>query len=356
MIRPDMNMKLNQHLLITLGLCLSMAATLGAARNPLNPAVTRYAYIPAVSNTNIQTFGANNTAFTFGASRYMSTTNINTLKNLGCAQGKATPAATSTLVILDFGQPAYDAPTLSYGVYIFGSYAFRSVSDIAAASEAYLNQFYLCSPAGAYLYLVVGTVNYGSGVTREHGAAWSTMINNIAAWIVDPPSIASKVTILGGNDMEPSFGGRAQTRAWVDGYTSVFTNTSYLYNYGSCDGCPYSSCPSCTPNNYWSIEDVWYVSWGALPAYPVPEIYLTNGVHADQWYRMSLYGYTNHGQAFAFKGTLTQWQACQTNGPCQYLDNTPNAGWSQLYTKINNDLRTQKTLGPGSDITWSNSN
>lgn len=333
----------NRILIIVMS--LSLLATLGASEAPQTLTLSHKTYLPLTVNAN---------AFFYATSRYMSTTSTTTLQNLGCAQGRATPSGATALVILDFGQPAYLAQTGAYGAWIFGTYAFRSLNDITLASEAFLNSFYLCSPAGAYLRLVVGTVNYGSDVTSGHGAAWAAMINNIAAWIVEPPSIASKVTVRGGNDMEPSFGAPSVTRAWVDGYTSVYTGTSYLYNYGSCDGCPYKACTGCTPNNGWTLDDVWYVSWGAKPAWPVPEIYLTNGVHADQWYRMSLYSYTQHGQAFDFKGSLTQWQACQTNGPCPYLDNTPVAGWTQLYSAVNADSRTRQNLGLASDISWGN--
>jgi hypothetical protein len=339
----NVNMNAKHNRILTLILCLLMLSTLGAASNPLDPELPHYAYIPAVTN---------NTVFSYGVSRYMSTTNVNTLNNLGCAQGRATPAGASMLVILDFGQPAYDASTNTYGTYIFGTYDFRSVNQIAVASESYLNSFYLCSPPGAYLYLGVGTVNYGSGVTSGHGAAWARMINDIAAWIVDSPSIASKVTVRGANDMEPGFGTAFVTRAWVDGYTSGYTGTSYLYNYGSCDGCPFGNYGAGMPKD-WTVEQLYYVTWGAPPSWPVPEIYAANGVHAEQWYRMSLYAKNIHGQAMEFKGSLTQWQACQERG-CNYTNNTPLSGWQQLNNTVDADSLTRQKDGLATDITWGN--
>ena len=347
--------RISQFLLIrmlsvTIALMLCVACSQGSVAQLLNTnalgATTHYAYLPAVANTPA--------GFTYGISRYMSTTNTNTLGKLGCAQGKATDANTSTIVILDFGQPGYDGSSNSYGSYIFdGSYSFRSVNQIAAASEAYLNSFYLCSPPSAYLYLSVGTSNYGAWVSNAHGAAWARMINDIAAWIVDPPSIASKVTVRGGNDMEPGFGTAEMTRAWVDGYTSVYTGTSFLYNYGSCDGCPFGSYGAGMPKD-WTVEKLWYVTWGAAPAWPVPEIYAASGVHAEQWYRMSLYSKTQHGQAMEFKASLTQWQACIDAGGCNYENNTANSGWIQLFDTVNANSATRQKSGLATDITWGN--
>jgi hypothetical protein len=133
-----------------------------------------------------------------------------------------------------------------------------------------------------------------------------------------------------------------------------------LYNFGTCDSCPYFAHPEWTPYAYgWNFEDIYYVSWGAPLAYPLPEIYQRNGQHADQWYRRSLYAYSNHGASMVFSGAFTQWAACQ--GPslpavtCRnnQLDNTPSDGWSQLYYTLNSDVRTaQSILEWSTDITW----
>lgn len=100
---------------------------------------------------------------------------------------------------------------------------------------------------------------------------------------------------------------------------------------------------------------------GVVPAYPLPEIYARSGTHANQWYTMALYTYSTYGYVMRFKGTFTQWQACQGNTPgaiqCRnnHLDNTPAEGWSQLYYKLGSDART--TQGPydmlfSTDVTW----
>jgi len=42
------------------------------------------------------------------------------------------------------------------------------------------------------------------------------------------------------------------------------------------------------------------VSYGVPPAYPLPEIYLTNGVNAWQWQQLSVYAHANHGSPIYF--------------------------------------------------------
>lgn len=127
-------------------------------------------------------------------------------------------------------------------------------------------------------------------------------------------------------------------------------------------GCPYSGCSSCNPPNGWTLEDIWYVSWGAPPAYPLPEIYRTDGVNADQWYRVALYGVNTHSQLMHFRGSLTQWNACEENrrwdpNACIIFgnirtDNRPEDGYLQLYNALNADPRTAQVMPWSSDISW----
>jgi hypothetical protein len=329
-----------KHGIVILLCCLAVFST-AASSGPAASSNDHFAYLPiAVANNQI----------VVGASSYMHSTDSTTLYNLGCTAGKGSTDGYVSLVILDFGQPAFDGA--SYGTYIFYSYAFRSTVDIQVAAQSYLSGFYACSPTYAALRLVVGTSNYGSGVSANHGRAWATMINSIYAWIMATPGLSGKLSVRGGNDMEPSWGSSTVTRAWVDGYASAYTKPSYLYNYGSCDGCSFKQCPYCSPNNGWTVEDVWYVSYGAAPAWPVPEIYLTSGVHADQWYRIALYGVSSHNILMQFIASLTQWQACLTNGPCSGVNNTPLQGWTQLFDTVNADHLTRQVTGFLTDIGW----
>jgi hypothetical protein len=292
----------------------------------------------------------------YSTSRYMQTTDWALLNQLGCNEGAATPDNENIVIILDFGQPWFDGN--NYGVRIFGNREFRSTSQLSDAVKGFLSGYYRCSPPGVHLALAVGTNNSGpqEQITNEHGRAWAQMVNDLNTWIASPPSYADKLSAKGAIDIEPDFNDSVVTRAWADGYTSAFEGSSFYYNFGSCDGCPFTGCPDCIPNNGWTQEDVWYVSWGATAAFPLPEIYLTNGVNADQWYHMSIYAVTNHYSRMYFVGSLTQWQACHvdpaTAEDCKIrgIDNTPAAGWQQLYDALHADPRTQQPVDWATDI------
>jgi hypothetical protein len=277
-------------------------------------------------------------------SRYMSTADYTTSYYEGWVQGSL---GSSGVVVLDFGQPDWNGVT--YGTWLFNN-SFVSTSVVANAAHGYLAGYFNHSPSGVYLHLAVGTNNYFGYTGYGHGQAWAQMINGIGSWISSPPSYASKETIDAGSDMETGWGNPSTTRAWADGYASAFQYP--YYDYGDAGGCPpYGSC-----NGLWYQEDVYHVSWGAQPAWPLPDIYCqvcyagdTNGGNAAQWYQMSLYAYVNHGSRMAISGSMTQWYA---DGQC--CTNSPDQGWTQLYNALNADWRTAQSLAWSTDLTWAN--
>jgi len=271
----------------------------------------------------------------------MATTNTTHLNNLGCSEGTA---GQNGVIVLDFGQQWIQNAT--YGVQLFNGQGFRTTAQIKAAAIAFLSGYWDCSPAEAKITLAIGTNNYGAYATQGNGQAWAQMINEVDAWIKTPPTYEAKEAVAGANDIE-TWNNVAATRAWVNGYDSV--NNRPYYNFGSCDGCPYYNHPEWNPNNNWTQEDFWYVSWGVKAAWPLPEIYNTLGTHAYQWQYLSLYAYINHGMAMEIMGAFTQWQACQGRS-CVGTDNTPAAGWLQLYNALNSDVRTAQGLQWSTDI------
>ena len=101
----------------------------------------------------------------------------------------------------------------------------------------------------------------------------------------------------------------------------------------------------------WVAEDIYYVSWGAQPAYPLPEIYIYpppgNPIQAKQWYWLSKYSIANHGSRFAFAGSFTEHAADAST-------NTAAQGYSELYNQINADSATSGSIEWSTDITWAN--
>jgi len=288
----------------------------------------------------------------FGTSYYVKNPDYNTLYSLGCAQANAAPGV-DIVAVLDFGEPAYVGTT--YGAYIWDApnYTFKSTSNISQSVEGFISGFYVCSQTGTHLTVAVGVNNQGSATTNAHGVAWAQMINNLNTWIVTPPSYGSRVSARGGMDIEqtPPFGTAAATRAWVDGYSAAYRPPSLYYNFGSCDGCPYvAPCPTCQLAQDWSVNDVWYVTYGTVANYPLPDIY--NSTNAAQWYQMSLYGYTNHGGSMVFWGSMTEYGACQQRDHCAGINNMPSTGYVELYNALNADPKTAQTLKWSTDINW----
>lgn len=277
-------------------------------------------------------------------SRYMKTVDPSALYTLGCNHGKA---AESGVVILDFGQPWWDGST--YGTNLFDKgFSFASIAEIENASTSFLQGYWDCSPSWTHLRLVIGTNNYRGWTNYEHGQAWGELVNRVNNWIARGDDYSARESARGGNDMELDWNTPAATRAWADGYASA---SQYpYYNYGDCAGCPSDLNPSSKPHNGWTLEDVWYVSWGAAPAWPLPQIYNQDGYNAAQWQALSRYSYEVHGEPMVFLGALTQWSAA---GDC--CTNAPGHGWTQLWDALASDHRTaQNFLDRSTDITWDN--
>jgi hypothetical protein len=308
------------------------------------------------------------TAPPFTTSYYISTTKSATMANLGrdtALSQLASGGNRDYIVGLLFG-----APTLTNGKY--GATEFTTsvpVATIAGLVEAFASGYYnnLGNNKTLHLRIVIATSNGttsvgGNQVTFEHGKAWAQMVGEVSSWVVSQRYV-SQVDIAGGSDMEFSDSVRkngtrmwapaADTRAWVNGYASVLPQR-FLYDVGDAGGCPTSGTTAqpraCTGG--WTQEDAWYVSWGADPSQPLPEIYRTDSAQAKQWANLSLYGALRHGGSMIISGALTQLQACQQNGCDASIKNTPVNGWTQLFNQLNADARTAQTLAWSTDIKW----
>jgi hypothetical protein len=275
-------------------------------------------------------------------SRYISTIDPERHYNMGCETGRR---GESGMLVLEFGQPIVVG--LGYGASIYSSFVPASTAQVAEAAKGYLRGYAECSSTQR-LQVGLGINNYKGETNANHGAAWARMVTSVNDWLRAQP-FANRISVAGATDAEPSWNTAGNTRTWVDGF--VGNTTQPLINFGSCDGCPTALRPNQQPNNGWTVDDVWYISAGAPNTLALPEIYLTGGIHADQWYRVSLRGYTAHGKRIDFAGTLTQFAACQERG-CAGTDNTPAQGWSQLRSAVNADIRTATSVPWSSDITW----
>lgn len=281
--------------------------------------------------------------------------------NMGYGQGQhdlqALPGNQNSVVVLAFGQPTYESG--SYGTYLTPyPYPFASNAQIAEVAKAFGHGYWLGTEneTGSQLTIAIGTSNYGTETTfYNHGQAWAQMVNSVQQYFINS-GYASQVTAQGASDMELMWGTPTKTRSWVDGYDSA--NNQFLYNFGDAAGCPQSgdgtSNGTCSPGGgiTWTQEDVRYISWGAQPCYPLPQIYTTNGSQANEWQQISLYSAVSKGGAMLFKGSFTQQGACSQKpaGTCDGIDNGPDTGWSQLWDALHSDYRTAVDLPWSTDI------
>lgn len=287
----------------------------------------------------------------YTVSKYMQTVDTTRLYDMGCSLGTAVGNGnrpSDAVVILDFGSPVVFGDG-SFGASLFDGVN-QKVGKIENAIVEFAHGYWVCSPWTSTLSLGMGTSNYGSDVTSAHGGAWARTVNN-AHSEVDANGWGSQVSVVGGSDIELDWSSPSTASAWAGGYDS--DNLYLYYDYGDAAGCPPAS-PSCGTSNHpeWNQHDVWYISWGIPPAWPLPEIYRTDGLNADQWHGVAYHGYSHDNSVPDMVGSLTQWTACGQRGCDPSVNNTPGVGWSQLWDALNNDPVTQQDLRWSTDIGW----
>lgn len=280
--------------------------------------------------------------------------------NLGCQVGTEdlnTPGKQESLVILDFGISKYqDGQYGASGMKIGGFYTMAQIAD---AVQQFGLGYWDCTDSDfdSELHIAVGTNNYNNSnvysnlsVTYGHGRAWAQMVNQVNDWFLNvcPNSCNGQVDAMGANDIELAWSSPEAAIDWLNGYDSA--NRYSLINFGAAEGCP-NYCGG--GGYYWTKDQVLQVT-NSGPVYSLPEIYLNSGTNAYQWYQLSLYSVQKFGYPFDFAGTLTNYGACQQypEPACEYIDNTPEQGWQQLYDLVNKDPKTYDDLKYSSDIQW----
>jgi hypothetical protein len=281
-------------------------------------------------------------------SYYLKTTRPKTLDRMGCdfAHGvNAGRQPDDALVVMAFGRPMLRRG--QYGASLFGVH-FATTSQIRGAGIAFAAGFRRCisQKDGGGLRIVLGTSNYGSRVSYGHGKAWAGMVN-VANRDLEERGWNHQIDFAGGIDIELAWNGPRPSKNWVHGYDSV--NLWPYYDFGDAGNCPpFGDC-----FGSWTMEDVWYVAWGAAPAIPLPEIYTENGSHAEQWYRIGLYSQQRHGSHMAFAGLMSQRTACdQSRDSCRGMNNGPRRAWRQFSRLLNSREETAQRLRWSTDISW----
>jgi len=279
----------------------------------------------------------------------------------GCKLGqrdRALLGKQDSVVILAFGVPKYRYG--QYGASGMVANGFYTLDRFADAAQQFGVGYWACTGTDfeSHLRIGIGTNNYNNSnvydylsVTYGHGQAWAQMVNSVNDWFINqcPNRCNGQVDAVGASDIELAWSSPAAAINWLNGYDSV--NQYPLYNFGAAEGCP-NACGG--GGYYWTREQAWTVQ-NSGPVYSIPEIYLKDGRNALQWYRMSLYSVEAHGYPYDFMGVMTTYGACQqVNDPlCEYIDNTPQQGWTQLNNLVNgSNPATWDVIPYVTDIQW----
>lgn len=324
----------------------------------------------------------------YATSYYIQNADPALMFDLGCDLGTRDaelPGKQDSLVILDFAQMWIEND--EYGALGFRGpsnnydWPFFNLNEIKLASKNFANGYWVCSENDtvSQLTLGIGTNSVGSfnqtdksqenrqNVASEFGTKWAILVkelNNCGA----NEFYCSQVLFTGAIDIEWSlvkinnlylWNTPFVVQGWVKAFDANDSGSSIYFNYGACVGCPTAPDPSWFYHNDlpWTQDDVWYMSWGAQPAYTLPEIYDNDGYLARQWAAVSKYGALYRASRIVFSGVMTQMQACQqpnySEPSCDTLDNNPAEGWGQLVDAISKDAYTVSPYPRWStDIKW----
>lgn len=232
----------------------------------------------------------------------------------------------------------------------------RTTDEIGELVRSFVRGYTYCRQSIDYQLLIgVGTSNSAIENRSDdwlvgHGQDWATMVKETSDWV--DRHYPGTTRIYGAYDAEPSWSSYGKARQWMDGYEDVADNRPLHANY-SADGCSWTSSDNASCNNGWNQQHIWELAWAAPPAMPMPQIYATSGVNAQQWQKVSEYGARHHDQPMAFVGTMTQSGACQQIGGCQGTDNTPHAALDQLLDHLNQSSHTEHgDIASTTDMRW----
>lgn len=247
-------------------------------------------------------------------SYYVDSTDTGQMQTLGCRQGQRDNAlGADSAIILDFGGQVAGGSELVNGTVV-------SEGTIRYLAAWFAYGYYSCSSSTS-MNLAIGT-NNDINVSTSYGQAWAqTVIDTSNDVVAD--GYGSRVSVVGAIDAEPDYSSRYAINDWESGYENL-SGAHLWYDYGSASGCPTSGTGGC--DNGWLQSDLQYLSWGAPPAYPFPEIY--NDTMALEWANISN---VTAFIGFSAGGTLSQALAClQTGNSCPGTDIGPDTSWNDL--------------------------
>src|SRR5581483_2545278 len=163
-------------------------------------------------------------------SLYEHTVALRRLRAQGCDAGRR---GVGGIVILDFGQPAYNGHT--YGTYLFSG-RFAGNKAITRAMYSYAFGYHRCLARHSKLTITLarGTSNYHPQVPSAYkaGRKWARETMALHHRLANH-SLADQVSVAAADDVEPAWDrGFHRTRDFYRGYRDAHTGHT-IYNYGS---------------------------------------------------------------------------------------------------------------------------
>lgn len=281
-------------------------------------------------------------------SYYVGSSSIDKIGTLGCHNGGKQGRMT-----LFFGAPTDAGGAFGTSMWAASNQPTGAVAELV---RQFIRGYVSCRQDSSYQLMVgIGTSNSAvngkdDGWLAGHGHAWAEMVRSVSDWADYHYPGATR--IYAAWDAEPSWSTVHKARVWMTGYES-FPGHRPLYANFSADGCSWTSSSNAGCNNGWTQSNVWDLAWQRPPAMPIPQIYATSGVNAQQWQKISEYGAVHHGRPLFFYGTLTQLGACLQVGGCQGVDNAPHAARDQLLWHLNSHPQTrQDEIESTPDMRW----
>jgi hypothetical protein len=214
-----------------------------------------------------------------------------TLRRQGCSTAER---GVGGIVILDFGQPAYNGH--SYGTYLFSG-RFADNKAITRAMVAYARGYRRCLPRGSGLRITLarGTSNYHPQVPSAYkaGRKWARETMALQK-LLRAGNLHSHVSAAAADDVEPAWDRPFhRTRDFFRGFRDARTG-HLLYNFGSLDG---------GVGSVWNARQIFFVTSGMKYARAIPEIY--NHAMAQQWADLAHIAKKRYNRPLKFAGVMT---------------------------------------------------
>ena len=224
-------------------------------------------------------------------SLYEHTVRRSSLRDQGCDAAKR---GVGGIVILDFGQPAYNGHT--YGTFLFSG-RFAGNEQITHAMLAYAVGYGRCLAHGSKLSISLarGTSNYHPQVPSAYqaGHRWARETRRLQEQL-KARGLDAHVTSAAADDVEPAWERTFhRTRDFFRGYRDTGAN-HILYYFGSLDG---------GVGSVWNARQIFFVASGMKYVAAIPEIY--NSAMAQQWAELAHIAKHRYNRPLKFAGVMT---------------------------------------------------